>query len=170
MWYVIQTLGGQEEKTADMIKKQIPSHYIEECFVPKRERMKKFHGSWNKVEEILFRGYVFASSEKPEELYQELRGIPRLTKVIGREKGYFYSLTMEEEMLIRGIGDQNHKTGLSRVQIEDGEKIRVIQGPLGGYIGDVVKVNLHKREVVIKVKFMGKPVNLFMGIEMVESQ
>ena len=58
MWYVIQTQGGHEEEIANMIRKQISSYYIEECFIPKRERMKKYHGLWNKVEEILFRGYV----------------------------------------------------------------------------------------------------------------
>ena len=68
MWYVIQTLGGEEEKTADMIRR-IPSYYIEECFVPKRERMKKFHGCWNKVEEVLFQGYVFVISKQPEKFY-----------------------------------------------------------------------------------------------------
>lgn len=67
MWYVIQTLGGEEEQTADMIRKMIPSSCLEECFVPKRERMKKFHGVWNKVEEILFHGYVFVVTEQPKE-------------------------------------------------------------------------------------------------------
>ena len=73
MWYVIQTLGGEEERTARLIQKIIPSCYMKECFVPKRERMKKFHGSWNKVDEILFQGYVFVISDRPEELYQDLR-------------------------------------------------------------------------------------------------
>ena len=59
MWYVIQTLSGEEEKTADVIRKMVPSNFVQECFVPKRERMKKFHGNWNKVEEVLFRGYAF---------------------------------------------------------------------------------------------------------------
>ena len=80
MWYVIQTLGGKEEETADMIRKMVSSYYMEECFVPKRERMKKFHGSWNKVEEVLFHGYVFVISQRPEELYQELKTDSQIDK------------------------------------------------------------------------------------------
>ena len=68
MWYVIQTFGGQEEETADMIRNVISSIYIEECFVPKRERMKKFQGCWHMVEEILFPGYVFGITDRPGEL------------------------------------------------------------------------------------------------------
>lgn len=167
MWYVVQTFGGEEEKTADMIRRTVPPSYIEECFVPKRDRMKKFHGVWNKMEEILFHGYVFADSGRPEELYRELRKIPKLTKVLGREDACFFPLTEEEERLVRRIGDENHKTGMSKIEIDPGKKLRVIEGPLKDYVGDVVRVNLHKREVVVRVEFMGKPVELFMGVEMV---
>ena len=170
MWYVIQTFSGEEERTADMIRRQIPSFYIGECFIPKRERMKKFHGIWNKVEEILFHGYVFVDSERPGELYRELTKIPRLTKVLGREGANFFPLNKAEERLVRGIGDVNHKTGMSKIEIDEGKKIRVIEGPLKDYVGDVVKVNLHKREVVVRVEFMGRPVELFMGVEVVEKE
>ena len=44
MWYVIQTLGGEEERTAGMIRKMVSSYSIEDCFVPKRERLRKFCG------------------------------------------------------------------------------------------------------------------------------
>ena len=92
MWYTIQTLGGQEEKTVDMIRKMVSPDLIEECFVPKRERLKKYRGSWNKVEEVLFQGYAFVISNRPKELYEEMKQVPRLTKVLGRETDYFIPL------------------------------------------------------------------------------
>ena len=168
MWYVIQTLGGEEEKTVSMLKKLITSDSLEECFVPKRERLKKFHGSWNKMEEVLFRGYVFVASENPEELYQELKQVPKLTKILGREKDYFLALDEKEEKLVRGLGDGAHKTSLSRIVVGEGKKIQVIDGPLKNYMADIVKMNLHKREVVVRVEFMGRPLELKMGIEMVD--
>ncbi|MCI9360297.1 MAG: antiterminator LoaP [Hungatella sp.] len=170
MWYVIQTLGGKEEETADMIRRRVSSYYVEDCFIPKRERLKKFHGVWNREEEILFRGYVFAASERPDGLYQELKQIPRLTKLLGREDEYFFALNQEEEELVRGIGDEKHKTSISRIEVGEGKKIRVVEGPLKGYVGDVVKVNLHKREVVVRVEFMGRPMELKMGVEMVSNK
>ncbi len=168
MWYVIQTLGGEEERTADMIKKRVPSYYIEDCFIPKRERMKKFHGCWNKVEEILFHGYVFVVSQQPEGLYRELQQVPRLTKILGREKDYFIALNEEEKQLVQGIGDKEHRTPLSKIAVTEGNMVRVIDGPLKDYVGNVVKINLHKREVAVKVTFMGRELELFMGVEMAE--
>lgn len=169
MWYVIQTLSGEEEKTADVIRKMVPSNFVQECFVPKRERMKKFHGNWNKVEEVLFQGYVFVISERPGDLYEELRRVPRLTKLLGRETDFFFSLSEKEESLVREIGDKKHKTSLSRVTVGEGKKIQVIDGPLKGYAGNIVKMNLHKREVTVKVEFMDREMELKMGIAMVDA-
>ena len=102
MWYVIQTLGGEEERTAGMIRKMVSSYSIEDCFVPKRERLRKFCGCWNRVEEVLFPGYVFVEAHDPGGLYEELRQIPRLTRLLGREEGWFLALNKKEEELVTG--------------------------------------------------------------------
>ena len=168
MWYVIQTLGGEEERTAGMIRKMVSSYSIEDCFVPKRERLRKFCGCWNRVEEVLFPGYVFVEAHNPGGLYEELRQIPRLTSLLGREDGWFLALNQKEEELVRGIGDEKHKTSLSKVVVDQDKRIRVADGPLKDYAGDVVKVDLHRREVTVRVEFMGRKMDLKMGIEMTD--
>ena len=90
-----------------------------------------------------------------------------MTKVLGREANWFLGLGEKEEKLVREIGDERHKTGLSKVVIEEGKRIRVLEGPLKDYVGAVVKVDLHKREAVVKVEFMGREMELKMGIEMI---
>ena len=39
MWYVIQTFSGEEDRTADIIRRMVPLDCFEECFVLKRERL-----------------------------------------------------------------------------------------------------------------------------------
>ena len=82
-------------------------------------------------------------------MYEELKRIPGLTKVLGREDSLFFALKEKEERLVRRIGDRNHMTSLSKVVVEDKKKIRVIDGPLKGYEGNVIKVDLHKRKVLV---------------------
>ena len=168
MWYVIQTVSGEEDRTAGMIKKMVSPEFVKECFVPKRERVKKFQGYWNKVEEVLFRGYAFVVSERPKELYEELKRIPALTKVLGREGDSFMALDEKEESMVKELGNKDHKTLLSRIKVGEQRTIRIIDGPLKNYEGNIVKVNLHRREAVVQVDFMGRAVELYMGIEMVE--
>lgn len=166
MWYVIQTLGGEEEKLANMIRKSVPSSCIEECFIPKRERMKKFHGCWNKVEEVLFHGYVFVISQQPGKLYEELKRMPGVVRLLGRDEEFFLPLNSEEEKFIRAIGNNLHQTAISRVTIGEGKKIHILHGPLKNYERNIVRVNLHKREAAVRVEFMGRILELYMGIEM----
>ena len=46
----------------------------------------------------------------------------------------------------------------------------MVEGPLKDYVGNVVKVNLHKREAVIRVMFMGRETELKVGVEMVGTE
>ena len=99
-----------------------------------------------------------------------MQQIPKLTKILGRENEYFVALKVEEQRLIQEIGDKDHRTSLSKVTVTEGNRVQVVDGPLKGYMGNVIKVNLHKREVIVKVTFMGREIELFMGIEMVDSE
>lgn len=176
MWYVIQVMGGQEEKTAGMIRARVSEAAMEECFIPKKERVKKFKGSWKRVEEILFPGYVFAEAKEPEELYCELKRITMMTKLLQDGTFCFLPLSEAEEMMIKRIGDNYHVTRLSKVRVENkdktgekcDQKVVIIDGPLKEQEGRIVRYNLHKREVTVRVLFMGREMDLKLGLELVK--
>lgn len=168
MWYVVQVAGGREEKTALMILGRVSRTVMDECFIPKKERMKKFRGRWRQVEEILFPGYVFAETKVPEKLYQELKQIAMMTKVLQDGTFHFIPLSEEEETQIKTIGDNYHVTRISKVRVNEGKEVVILDGPLKNVEGKIVKVDLHKREVVVKISFMGRAVELKLGIEMVK--
>lgn len=175
MWYVIQVMGGQEEKTAGMIRSRVSEDAMEECFIPKKERVKKFKGSWRQVEEILFPGYVFAQAKEPEALYRELKQITMMTKLLQDGTFCFLPLSEAEEMMIKRIGNNYHVTGLSKVRVENrnksgekcDQKVVIIDGPLKDQEGRIVKYNLHKREVTVRISFMGNTMDLKLGLELV---
>ena len=51
MWYVIQTVGGQEQAVRRMIEHQHSGDrggQVEQCFIPMRERTVKRGGEWKK--------------------------------------------------------------------------------------------------------------------------
>lgn len=176
MWYVIQVMGGQEEETACLIRKQVSSELLKECFIPRKERMKKFRGRWQRVEELLFPGYVFVVTDAPEELFAGLKAVPRLTKLLQDGNCTFLALSDAEAKLIRRIGDNYHVTRLSRVQVREpgikkelpeNSRIVILDGPLKNLEGRIVRCNLHKREVTVSVVFMGRNMEMRLGVEMV---
>lgn len=186
MWYVIQVAGGREEETAGLIRTQISPDVMEESFIPRKERIKKFRGRWQQVEEILFPGYVFAVTDRPEELFLELKRVTRLTKILQDGEAFFIPLSREEEEMIRGIGDNYHVTRVSKVRvsekkkeeseglngkiIEYGKQVIILDGPLKNQEGKIIKYDFHKREVAVKIPFLGNEVELRFGIELVEEK
>ena len=59
---------------------------IEACLFPLKEREKKFHGSWHLVTERVYPGYLFLKTEDAEQLFFQLKRIPKLTKLLGDAK------------------------------------------------------------------------------------
>ena len=94
MWYVLQTITGREEELVYLIRKIVPLAVYEDCFVAYYERI------WRKQQqsivhvERLFPGYVFILSETPQELYQELKRVPAMSRIVA--DGNFYFLPLEK--------------------------------------------------------------------------
>ena len=173
MWYVMQVVSGQENRTTFLVKKMISEKLLESCFVPRRRLEKKYHGVWHEVAEILFPGYAFMISEQPRLLYEELKQIPALTRMLGRCEEYFTPLTEKDvrmlEKLRNGIGDSGKlEVEISRIAVEQGKQIRILSGPLVNLEGQIRKVNLHKRIAVVEMEFMGNQSLVHLGVEMVE--
>ena len=72
-WYAVQVRTGQEEKIVEACQLLVNQHALEECFIPKYKRMKKYKGKWHQIDAILFTGYVFMISDHIDELFNELK-------------------------------------------------------------------------------------------------
>lgn len=213
MWYVMQVAAGRESQTVVMLERVLTSDVLENCFIPMRRLKKKFHGRWQEIAQKLFPGYVFLISEKPQLLYDELKKIPALTKLLGSCEEYFTPLSESDVQLLKklqniddmvqsgnGLGPQNiwekqNKSnnrneieslrsagdngkylsyqdtsivGLSKVIVEEDRKIRIVSGPLKNLEGQIRKINLHKRIVVVEAEFMGNRSLIHLGIEIMD--
>ena len=118
-----------------------------------------------------FMGYVMIS-EQPQLLYEELKQIPALTRLLGRCEEYFMPLSEKDmrllEKLQNGMNDgRNPEAEISRIAVEEGNQIRILSGPLVNLEGQIRKVNLHKRIAVVEVEFMGNKSAVHLGVEMV---
>ena len=169
----MQVASGQESRTVFLVEKMVSKEIVESCFVPVRRLRKKFHGAWHEVTEKLFPGYVFIISGQPQLLYEELKQIPALTKLLGRCEEYFTPLSEKDvrmlEKLQNGIGDgRKIEVEISKIAVEEGNRIRILSGPLMELEGQVRMVNLHKRIAAVEVEFMGNTSSVHLGVEMVE--
>ena len=171
MYYVIQVKASKEMKTIEAIKKQLADKPGFDIFTPTRVVRKKFHGEFKDVTERCFPGYVFVETDKPQELFFDLYWTPEYTKLLGRE-GLTYNflpLTKDEARMIDILYSANHsrRTEISDIEVVEGQKVRVISGPLMGNESIIKKVNLHKRLVTISISVAGRSVDVEVGINII---
>ena len=170
MWYVIQTMTGQEELLVDLIRRMIPEGDYAECFYIKRECARKDDGRWNVYVAALFPGYVFVDTDRPKELYQDLRGIPKLTRLLKCEDEVFLAVEEEEREFLEQIQSRGHLVRRSKVTLDEEKKIIAAEGAVGKYLEQIVKQRIRKRYVLIRQKFLGKERKIMLGIRLEEDE
>lgn len=174
MFYVIQVPTNQEAEFIRRIKFATRNtNLLEDIFSPKQTRIRKLHGEIFDYEATVFPGYLFVKTDKPEELNTKLYQVEGFTRLLGNfDKSHktFLPLTAREEELILHLIGQGHTIDVSKVHVHEGKIIRVIDGPLYGLEGTVVKVNLHKRVAVVRTTLASQGVDIHLGIDIIREQ
>lgn len=166
-WYVIQVRSGHEEKIKRACQLLIDGSVLLDCFIPKIETKKKYHGKWHSHEEVLFKGYLFMITEQIDLLFQELKKVPDLTKLLGKYENEVYPLKKEEVEFLKSFGKEEHFVEMSYGIIE-GDQITVLNGPLYGREGMIKKIDRHKRKAVIEVDFFDQITTATVGLEIIK--
>lgn len=165
-WYVIQVKSGKEEKIRETCQHLISSEIYRECFIPKCKRMKKYRGKWIEVEEILFKGYVFMITDHIDILFNQLKLIPDLTKVLGNDGSNILPILEDEANALLRFGKTDHIIEISKGYIV-GDEVNIISGPLVDYHGKITKINRHKRIAFIELKLFDQVVTVKVGLEVI---
>lgn len=165
MWYVIQVPTGQEEQIIEEAKKYEVTEFLTELFTPRWENQKKIQGEWKELTGVIFPGYLFVITETPELLYETLKRIPRLTRLLGTGERWT-ALPKEDILLLELLSGQERLLKMSRGYQKDG-RIYVTEGPLKGLEHLISRTDRHKRTAWLRVKLLGEERQLRAGLEIV---
>ena len=165
MWYVLQVRTGTEESIRTQCRSNISEAVLKRCFIPYYEEKRRIRGTWTVLKKVLFPGYVFVVTDQLDELYQSLKTVIGLTKLIGTGQE-IVPLTEEERGFLLELGGEDQIVAMSEGIIE-GDKVIVTSGPLIGKEGMIRKIDRHKRKVWLEVKMFGKLQKVEAGLEIV---
>lgn len=165
MWYVIQVRTGTEREIVKQCQRVLLQGVLRRSFLPCYEEMKRYKGAWHKERKLLFPGYVFLISEDPEQLYQKLKCVIGLTKLLktGEE---IISLTEEEIRFLMKFGGKEQLVKMSTGFMER-EQVVILEGPLKGMEGYIKKIDRHKREASLELPMFGRILDVKVGLEIV---
>ena len=165
MWYVVQVRTGAEERIRLQCEKNIEKSILEECFIPQYEEKKRFQGKWNIQKKILFPGYVFVVTENLRDLYEGLKKIEGMTKMIGTGQEVV-PLTDVEVHFIQRFGGEEKVVPISEGIIENSQ-VKILSGPLEGMEACIRKIDRHKRKAWIEIEMFGRMQRVEVGLEIV---
>ena len=170
MWYVIQTLAGQEEIVKQMLEKYLPRSSYEECRILYYIRKKRYQGEWHEVRERFLPGYLFLVADSPWAAREALKKVTR-TRFSRLLKNYLeneiYPVSREEEEFLKKLAGDKDEVELSYGMIE-GDKVRIVSGGLVGMEAVIRKIDRHKRVAFIEMRIFGEVKLVRVGLEIVE--
>ena len=105
-------------------------------------------------------------TEDAQKLLQNLKSLPRFTRLLGTGANEFVPLRPEEIAFLQRFEDSGHIARLSKGEVVEGGRIRILRGALLNCEGMITKVHLHKRVAEVRTQFMGRTVDLYLGFEL----
>ena len=166
-WYVVHTYSGYENKVKTDLEKTIKNRELEDFFfdivVPMEEQIEIKDGKRKANLKKVFPGYVLVKMIVTEESWYIVRNTRGVTGFVGSGTDPI-PLTNEE---IRNMG---FETTVINVDYDVNDSVKVVNGPLSGFIGTVQEINKEKNKVKVMVSMFGRetPVELeFSQVEIV---
>lgn len=169
MWYVIQTVGGQENQVINLMSRLVDDGLVAETFVPKYEVMKRIGGEWRKRTEVLLPGYLFVVTDNPGLLKEQLRRVPKFTRLLGNDD-MFIPLNDEEVAFINAFTEPGERVVGFSSGVVEGDEIVILNGPLMNHTGLIKKIDRHKRLAYLEIEMCGRLKTVKLGLEIVKKR
>ncbi|HEX3017659.1 MAG TPA: transcription termination/antitermination protein NusG [Caproicibacter sp.] len=158
-WYVVHTYSGYENKVASNLEKTVENRQlhdlIQQVLVPTETVTEIKDNKKRDVERKIFPGYVLVKMILTDESWYVVRNIRGCTGFVGPSSKPI-PLTDEEVS----------RLGVEKKEIEVsygvGDSVKIIDGPLEGFVGIVEEIDKEKNRVRVTVSMFGRetPVEL----------
>ncbi len=163
-WYVIHTYSGYEKKVETNIAKLIENRGLQEQITDIRvpEEVSVDPETKKESKRKLFPGYVFIKMVMSDDAWHDIKNIRGVTGFVGPESK---PVALTEEEL------ESMKLEVKPVKIDfvEGDTVRIIDGPLNGYLGKVMELKADKSKVKLSVDlFMGRETEVDLEVNQVE--
>ncbi len=165
-WYVVHTYSGYENKVAQNIEKVVENHQlhdlIHEVKVPTETVVEVKDNKKREVERKVFPGYVLVKMILTDDSWYVVRNIRGVTGFVGPASKPI-PLTEKE---VEALGVETRQV---TVDYAVGDNVKVVIGPLEGFVGIVDEIDTEKNKVKLTVSMFGRETPVELELEQVVS-
>ena len=165
-WYVLHTYSGYENTVAASIAKARENRHMEDLIlelnIPMETVTEIEDGKTVTKEKKVFPGYVLIKMILTDESWHLVRNVRGVTGFVG-SAGKAIPLT-EEEILALGVEKRELNLGFQL-----GDSVKVLDGPLEGFIGTVDELEPERNRVRVAVSMFGRETPVELELDQVEA-
>nr|MBF0223440.1 transcription termination/antitermination protein NusG [Desulfobulbaceae bacterium] len=164
-WYIVNTYSGFEEKAKtallDRIKNANQEEFFGDILIPTEQVVEMVNGSKKTSARKFFPGYILVNVELNDETWHTVTDTPKISGFIGNDLHPDPLPEKEAEKIIGRIKDGALKPK-PKISFEEGDTVRVTDGPFTNFQGVVDEVFPDKGRVKVMVSIFGRetPVEL----------
>ena len=166
MWYVIQTMSGNEHEVCLWINTYIDKSFYKRCFVPLYQDVWRQGGIAHSEIKRLFPGYLFIETDTPERVYEALKKILKFAVVLSADDDSskcFLPLHKEEEIFFDTILSDGLMT-ISYIHKNKSGRIDMVIGPLQAYMNKIETIDPQHRRAMVNIPLLGKKRRIKFGL------
>ncbi len=165
-WYVVHTQSGYEKKVTANLHARIQSMNMEdqifEVVIPMEDVVEIKGGKKQTVQRKVFPGYILVRCEMTDESWYCIRNTPGVTGFVGQsDRGQKPTPLSRREVrtfLSTKHGAAADQAGRPKPKLdyEEGESVRVKEGPFADFLGTVAEINADHMKLKVLVNIFGR--------------
>ena len=153
-WYVVHTYSGYENKVASSLEAVIENRnlrdMIQDVKIPVETVVEIKDGKRKETENKLYPSYVFVKMILTDETWYIVRNTRGVTGFVGASSQKPSPLSQKE---VDAMGVESKK---QTIDFAVGDNVEIADGPLAGFIGEVVEIDADAMKVKVKVSMFGR--------------
>jgi transcription termination/antitermination protein NusG len=171
-WFVVHVYSGYEKSIQRALQERINLAGMQdrygEILVPVEEVVEMKAGQKNISERKFFPGYILVEMEMSDETWHLVNSTPKVTGFVGGSAMKPTPISAKEVQNILKQIQEGVEKPRPKVLFENGEAVRVKDGPFTDFHGNVEDVNYDKSKIRVSVSIFGRPTPVELDFSQVE--
>jgi transcriptional antiterminator NusG len=170
-WYVVQAYSGFESKAKQTLEERIRQAGMSDLFgevrVPQETVVELVRGQKKTSNRKFFPGYILVQMVMNEDTWHLVKSTAKINGFVGDAKDPA-PLSEEEVLKIVSQAEGGASSPRARMNFEQGETVKVVDGPFTDFNGTIEEVKPEKGKVKVLISIFGRatPVELdFIQVE-----
>ena len=166
---MLHTYSGQETRAEHALRERVHAHKrddsLQQIFIPEENVVEVVKGQRRTSKRKFLPGYILVQMDLDDELWHIVKNTAKITGFVGAGSD---PTPIPDNEVERMLGQARSPKPKPAISFEEGQDVRVINGPFTSFSGTVAEVRVEKEQVQVMVAVFGRSTPVWLGFEHIE--